>query len=249
MAKSLYGRLKPIRLLLRRNKIAPMHERNRVFILTCCVSMLVHVPLYSWVAGFYFTSSPSAVKQKPCVQPSFTYIPNERKVIVSRPSIPSHLNREAVSSAPQAVAERNKAVPVKKTVPKKDVLPEKKQSTPVKKKKVFKPIVENIDLGDTLVRKAFLNYYDLLSTLIGRFAVYPILARDKNIDGTAYISFVLHNNGVLGEVVVRESSGYAILDKAAISAVQNAAPFPPLPDEIKKDKIRLSVPIAFEISS
>ena len=56
--------------------------------------------------------------------------------------------------------------------------------------------------------------------------------------------FVINQDGSLAEVTVLRSSGVALLDQEAVRAIQNASPFPPLPDRMNTD--RLSVTATFE---
>lgn len=48
-------------------------------------------------------------------------------------------------------------------------------------------------------------------------------------DAHAVISFTIHADGSISDLRVRESSGFDTFDLAALRAVQNAAPFAPLP--------------------
>lgn len=53
----------------------------------------------------------------------------------------------------------------------------------------------------------------------------------------AIISFRIGRNGSLSDLEVAESSGYNSFDLAALRAVQNAAPFPPLPRAYRHDSL------------
>jgi protein TonB len=46
---------------------------------------------------------------------------------------------------------------------------------------------------------------------------------------------------------VQQSSGSKALDEAAIAAVERAAPFPPMPQEIANEPIEMMVPYRFTI--
>jgi periplasmic protein TonB len=54
---------------------------------------------------------------------------------------------------------------------------------------------------------------------------YPAMARRMNWQGQASIGFILHPSGEVTNLVVEKSSGFPILDKQAMVAVQTAAPF------------------------
>ena len=56
-------------------------------------------------------------------------------------------------------------------------------------------------------------------------------------DVRAIVSFRIQRNGSLTDLEVAESSGYNSFDLAALRAVQNASPFPPLPRGYKHDSL------------
>ena len=64
---------------------------------------------------------------------------------------------------------------------------------------------------------------------------YPELANELKIRGNLRLLVAINKDGSLHHVSLRQSSGYKILDEAAIKTVELAAPFEPLPPEIAKD--------------
>jgi len=56
---------------------------------------------------------------------------------------------------------------------------------------------------------------------------YPAEARRMRVQGRAVIEFVLRADGHLDSLAVRQSSGDETLDRAALAAVRDAAPYPP----------------------
>lgn len=67
-----------------------------------------------------------------------------------------------------------------------------------------------------------------LAKLIGKglaaHLVYPKIATDFNLKGTAFIGFILYPNGQVREAQVVQSSGSDILDNAALAGVQAISP-------------------------
>ncbi|MEY3017439.1 MAG: hypothetical protein RL336_574 [Pseudomonadota bacterium] len=61
---------------------------------------------------------------------------------------------------------------------------------------------------------------------------YPQRAKALGIEGDVRLMVALYPNGHVKEVRLLQSSGYALLDKAAIGIVELAAPFPALPIEM-----------------
>ena len=65
----------------------------------------------------------------------------------------------------------------------------------------------------------------LLHDEIARHKRYPALAKRQHREGTATVSFALYPDGAIEEINVISSSGFGRLDKAALFAVSEAAPF------------------------
>ncbi|PIQ94684.1 MAG: hypothetical protein COV68_03275 [Nitrospirae bacterium CG11_big_fil_rev_8_21_14_0_20_41_14] len=85
------------------------------------------------------------------------------------------------------------------------------------------------------------NPYDLIRAAIEKVKTYPSLARKKRIEGTVITGFTINSKGYPQDIKVEKSSGYKILDSAAIKIVMKAAPFPKVNSEIL-------VPITFKLT-
>lgn len=70
---------------------------------------------------------------------------------------------------------------------------------------------------------------------------YPQVARQKNIYGTLQLSVSIRADGSVEKVEVSRSSRQPILDAAARRIVKLAAPFSPLPPDIRKDTDILNI--------
>lgn len=64
---------------------------------------------------------------------------------------------------------------------------------------------------------------------------YPIEARQQKIFGSLRLSVSINADGSLGPIEVSKSSGNRVLDAAAMRIVKLAAPYSPLPPDIRKD--------------
>lgn len=64
---------------------------------------------------------------------------------------------------------------------------------------------------------------------------YPAEARRKKIYGSLRLMVAIRADGSVQEVRVLKSSGFRVLDQAAIEIVRLAAPFSPFPPEIRED--------------
>jgi protein TonB len=94
--------------------------------------------------------------------------------------------------------------------------------------------------GDTTQRRAYLG---TLSKSIERSKVNP---RSRQA-GTVMVRFTVGPNGNLISRAIEKSSGSKLLDDAAVAALDRAAPFPPMPQNVAQGPIEVSVPFEFVI--
>ncbi len=78
-------------------------------------------------------------------------------------------------------------------------------------------------------RAAQASYRDILSARLERAKIYPRTAMRRRIEGIVVVKMVLAANGSLRSVQIFDTSGYAVLDDAALALVRRVAPFPPPP--------------------
>lgn len=64
---------------------------------------------------------------------------------------------------------------------------------------------------------------------------YPEEARRRNISGDLVLDVALNPDGKINQITVRRSSGYKVLDDAAIKIVELAAPYAPFPAAIRAE--------------
>jgi protein TonB len=64
---------------------------------------------------------------------------------------------------------------------------------------------------------------------------FPGEAKRKNLYGNLLLDVAIYANGTIADISVRRSSGYKILDDAAINIVRIAAPFSPFSEKLRKD--------------
>lgn len=74
---------------------------------------------------------------------------------------------------------------------------------------------------------------------------YAPAARAAKQQGVALIRFVMDRDGNVAAARVEKSSGFAVLDQAALSAVQRAVPLPKPPQEVPGEWLDLIVPVDF----
>ena len=78
---------------------------------------------------------------------------------------------------------------------------------------------------------------------------YPKMARRMGEQGKVVVEFSVDASGVVSSVQIKHSSGSERLDEAALQAVRDAAPFPPFPDEVKRNRWHFTLPLSFSLDS
>lgn len=92
--------------------------------------------------------------------------------------------------------------------------------------------------GDTTQRRAYLG---TLSKSIERAKVNP----RSRVAGTVMVRFTVGSKGNLISRVIERSSGSKVLDDAAMAALDRAAPFPPMPQNVAQGSLEVTVPFEF----
>lgn len=95
-------------------------------------------------------------------------------------------------------------------------------------------------------QKAALFQRELLSH-IARYRRYPDAARHDRAEGIVRLLFSMRRDGTVTNVQVASSSGFPLLDLAAIETIQKAQPMPRIPAELP-DQLNVLVPVAFDLS-
>lgn len=85
---------------------------------------------------------------------------------------------------------------------------------------------------------AYLHNWQLRVERIGTLN-YPSAARSQRIYGELVVAVTLHANGEVKQISIEQSSGQRVLDEAARHIVSLAAPFAPLPRELKADELTI----------
>jgi protein TonB len=105
---------------------------------------------------------------------------------------------------------------------------------------------DNVDFS-VAAALAMRDYTPLIVQKIFRQTSYPGRAVQRGWEGTVRMSVLINKSGALEKIAITQSSQYTILDKAAVKAVEQAAPFPEIPDELNTRVFDLSVPITFQL--
>ena len=82
-----------------------------------------------------------------------------------------------------------------------------------------------------------------------RYRRYPAAAMAANMGGTAEIRIVVGVGGLEPEVVLLRSSGYDLLDDAALDMMKRAAPRTLVPERLRGRSFVVSLPVVFDLDA
>ena len=91
------------------------------------------------------------------------------------------------------------------------------------------------------------DYYRLVSDQILKYQTLPRQAFQRRIEGQVRVYVTVNRQGQLKAVQLSAESPHKIFNDQAFDAVNQAAPFPPLPSSITDDEHSFSVPLSYRL--
>jgi len=101
--------------------------------------------------------------------------------------------------------------------------------------------------GNENAENDLLKYQQLVREILEERKIYPRKARKAGIEGLVRLSFLVSKDGKLQDVRLIGSSEHEILDQAALHTVSSINLFPPLPEGLRADTLRLYVAISYKL--
>ena len=99
---------------------------------------------------------------------------------------------------------------------------------------------------------ARVNLHGYLTSIyrrVVRYKHYPPAARRLRLQGRVLVRMRIDRSGKLLAAEVKRSSGHAVLDRAALGIVRNAAPYAGMPTAYGKPSVKIVVPVDFRLES
>jgi protein TonB len=87
------------------------------------------------------------------------------------------------------------------------------------------------------------EYFSYIRDIVQKKISYPKIARKMGWEGKVLISFTVCRDGYAKDIIIKEGSGFELLDRNAVAAVQIASPFPKPPIEAQ-----LIIPIKYTLN-
>lgn len=220
------------------------------------LSLALHVSVLS---GVYFWMLYHKEPLKPKVVPvTIVMVAQPQKSQPPQPKVeqkelPKPLEKPVVVPMPKVITKpvtkpTEQVIP--KALPKPVEQPIVKQQESVKEQpKVEQKIVQKqAPQAPTVDTKKIQNaYLAYVHQSAEKLKSYPRNAKRLNQEGIAYIHFVILADGTITQISLQKSSGFALLDDAAIKIITTLAKLNAIPKELNKEKYDIVLPIDYSL--
>jgi periplasmic protein TonB len=92
------------------------------------------------------------------------------------------------------------------------------------------------------------SYLEMVRLRIERYKRYPDEAVSRQVEGRVTVHFRITFSGAVRDVSIAKTSRHRALEKAALTSVRNAAPFPTPPFRFFRGEVALNITIVFELT-
>ncbi|WP_316176877.1 MULTISPECIES: TonB family protein [unclassified Bradyrhizobium] len=189
-------------------------------------------------------TAPPEVIPQPAPVPQVALAPEPPRaddLVLPPPPPPKPIEAKPPETKPVAVPERVERKPVEKEKAEKKPVPPKPAAAPASRPARIAS-APNPGEDSAGAREGQANWSSQVRANISRAAAYP--SDGNGASGTATVSVVIDRNGRLVSRRLTRSSGSPALDRAALSMIERAAPFPRFPPVMKQAQEALNVPLS-----
>jgi periplasmic protein TonB len=191
-------------------------------------------------------SPPEAVQQQAVEETIAPTPPQEKPDVVAPPE--QKLEPTPAKPEPAQIAPVEKPAPAKPKLVRREArkpseaMPAPRTSAPPRAEREA-PMASAMSAG--AVASVIASYNQRVRAHLMRLHQYPSGGGGQR--GVARLSFTISRSGQVTSSRLSGSSGVAAFDAQAMSMVRQAAPFPPIPDEIKNGAMSFTIPVEFTV--
>jgi TonB family protein len=92
------------------------------------------------------------------------------------------------------------------------------------------------------------RYEQLISMWIRKFQIIPPEARTQNMQGDTVVRIRIDRQGNIRYYILEHSTGFQVLDRAAIDMIRRANPVPAVPNDYPSDELmEFLIPVSFKL--
>ncbi len=129
-----------------------------------------------------------------------------------------------------------------------DVAPPKIESKPVAKKDTAKAVGLKVGNSNSKEAEMIARYEQLISLWIQKFKLYPEDARADGMQGETVVRIRIDRRGNVRYYTLERSTGYPVLDRAAVDMIRRANPVPAVPvDYPPGEVLEFLIPVHFSL--
>lgn len=121
---------------------------------------------------------------------------------------------------------------------------EQKVEPKVEQKIVQKQVPPAPTVDTKKVQNAYLAY---VRQSAEKLKTYPKNAKRLSQTGVAYVHFIILADGTITQISLQKSSGFELLDDAAIKIISTLAKVKPIPKELNQEKYDIVLPIDYSL--
>ncbi|PPR42560.1 MAG: hypothetical protein CFH24_00441, partial [Alphaproteobacteria bacterium MarineAlpha6_Bin2] len=200
------------------------------------ISIILHLFIFLSLGNFTFKLS-DQLKNKITI--SLSAIGNIETNVIKKSIQKEKIVLKKVPKLKKIDKKSKKKIDLKNVIPQKKSIEQKKS-----KEEIVGGTLKGIEGG---ISKEIINQYvTQIYKLIDSKKKYPRQSLIRNEVGSVLLQITIGNNGKLISVKSLKAKYQRLVD-SSFDAVEDAAPFPPFPLEIKRKKMIIEVPVIYKI--
>ena len=91
------------------------------------------------------------------------------------------------------------------------------------------------------------DYFSHLMAYLNKYKRYPVSAKKLKQQGVVHLQFTMNPSGNILAKSIKKSSGHQLLDDATLTMLTKASPLPAPPEQLKRERLTLVIPINFSL--